>query len=604
MPYSLSGRLYARLCTSRTCNQPVSNTTVRFYRPSPNDNVSDQVEAPAKSTYAVLDERAVDAKAGALLAEATTDAEGRYEVTFGDDADYDGGPVQVDVRIARVPGAERQNDRGPVQVSLTTFRPEWNDNRAAEWSHRISHRLWCHILSLFDVWVICGRVVNDADGTGIGNLTVRAHDRDWLQDDPLGEDVTADNGTFRIYYTSADFKPTVFSPLINTELTPGPDLYFDVETSGGVSLLDESPSAGRAEPRENVGHCYCETLRVETDPTPPYNAPYFTHVGYFDILTDIDASGLANKAKTGAGGPGFGFFGDTKLRGFCPKTSGGQPLFYRFLYVDPDTSAETPLTGAGLLRPVVVGSKLVWWDADSDGTFGWTLQDIVVAGSGATPPLAAGGSGPISSHVIEPDASGWVAVDQDALDNGFYGPLAWMRTAAIVPGGAAPEDGAGNAVSSPQNGKPVTVIFETTTDPSDPGATVRQTDTVTLHVNNWAEVRELDLAEFGSGGAGGCTGLTTQVSVEYTVDHELLHSWSLGMGSAATASGWSAPALPSGTGPRGAHGTEVVTQDGGGTAFASWPPCSYTVSLTSRRMLTTGETNDSANTVPRTFCKT
>lgn len=609
MLYQLHGRLQAYLCDD--CLQNLGGVTIRLYRLRPQQDAQALAAARPKTTFSLLDSDDVRAKAGSLLAETTADADGSFTLTLDEkEHDYDGGAFEVDVRLTEVPGADRQRDREAVQFTVTTLRPDWTEGERGlsyTWRHRLTARYWCYLIAQFDVWVLCGRVVSREGGTPVGNLTVRAFDRDWLQDDPLGEDVTDSDGRYRIYYTSADFKETPFSPALNVELVSGPDLYFEVLTQAGEMLLDEAPSEGRQPPRENVGHCYCETLVVDTEPVPPYLEPYFTHVGNFDILYDIDPSGLANKAKTGAGGAGYGFFGNVKLKGYCPKTDDGtgQPLYYRFLYVDPATSAEEVVTGS-LITPVVVGSKLVWWDVDGDGTFGWTLQDIVVAGSGATPPLSPGGSGPISSHVIVPDATtGWIAVDPDALDSGFYGPLVRLRTDQVVPGGAAPGSGAGTAPADPKDGRLLTLIFETTTNPSDPAATVRQSDTVTLLVNNWTEVRELDLQEFQAGGSGGCTELTTQVTILYTADHQRLASWSLGMSSAASAAGWTAPSLPAGTGPRGAAGTEVVTQDGAATpvAFADWPACSYVVRLTTRRMLTDGENDDDANTIQRTFCK-
>jgi hypothetical protein len=140
----------------------------------------------------------------------------------------------------------------------------------------------------------------------------------------------------------------------------------------------------------------------------------------------------------------------------------------------------------------------------------------------------------------------------------------------------------------------VTLIFETTTDPSNPAATVRQSDAVDVRFNNWSEVRELDLAEFLSGGAGACTGLTATVTPKYTVNHEFVATWALSMSSAA--SPWSAPALPDGTSSVAATHPPINV--------SGWPPCSYTVSLSSRRALTDGETNDPANQTSRTFCKT
>jgi hypothetical protein len=285
------------------------------------------------------------------------------------------------------------------------------------------------------------------------------------------------------------------------------------------------------------------------------------------------------------------------LDGFCPKKKMGtnDPLFYRFLFVDPVTASEKAVTGE-FLRKVKVGSKLVWWDPDNDGVFGWTTQSIQVAGSGATTPVS-GGTGPVPDHIIEPDGNGWIAVDQDALDNGFYGSLIQLKTEKIVPGGGAPGSGAGSAPADPKNGAMVTLIFETTTDPTNPALTVRQTFTVTLLINNWAEVRELDLQEFQSGSAGACTGLTTGLTILYTVDHELIDEWNVSMSSAA--SGWSQPAgLPQGSAPRGGFGTHPTIN------IASWPPCSYTVHLGARRALTDGENNDSWTSKPVTFCKT
>jgi hypothetical protein len=223
-----------------------------------------------------------------------------------------------------------------------------------------------------------------------------------------------------------------------------------------------------------------------------------------------------------------------------------------------------------------------------------TFQDIVVAGSGATPPLAPGGSGPVPTHVIEPDANGWIAVDQDALDGGFYGPLVRLDSTHLVPGGAAPGSGAGNVPADPKTGATVTLIFETSTDPSDPTETVRQSDTVDVRFNNWTEVREVYLQEFLGGGAGGCTGLTTTVTPRYTVNHEYVAAWSLSMTSAAAP--WAAPALPSGNASVAATHPAINV--------AAWPPCSYALWLSSRRALTDGEDNDDGDSSLVTFCKT
>lgn len=597
--YVFRGNLQALICSE--CRDSVGGAQILLYRHLDHQDVDELVVARSKHTYDVLSVDAAKEKASRLIAEATTDADGSFSFELGKGQGYDGGEFELDVRLTTVKGADSEKKHEAVQFTITSLRPDWKEDGnlmvAAPWQHTITSRYWCYLLARFDVWVICGRVVSIDSQTPLQGMTVRAFDRDWIQDDLLGQDVTNNSGVFHIYYTSGTFKKTPFSPFLNIEMTSGPDVYFEVEDSGGNLLLDESPAEGRNLGRENVGHCYCTTLEVG-EQAPPYESPWFTHVGNFHILWDIDSTtGRTRWSKNGAGGTDWGFHSHTKLEGYCPKVKMGtnDPMYYRFLFMDPVTSTETAVTGE-YLRKVKVGSKLVWWDPDNDSVFGWTTQSIHVAGSGATVPVS-GGTGPVPDHIIVPDGNGWIAVDQDALDNGFYGSLIRLRTEKIVSGGGAPGSGAGIGPADPRNGAMVTLIFETTTDPTNPALTVRQMFTVTLLINNWAEVRELDLQEFQSGFSGSCTGLTTGLTILYTIDHEIIDEWKVSMASAA--SGWSQPpGLPQGSAPRGGFGSHPTLD------ITAWPACSYTVRLSSRRALTDGENNDDWDTLPVTFCKT
>ena len=234
-----------------------------------------------------------------------------------------------------------------------------------------------------------------------------------------------------------------FSPAINLELIGGPDLFFRVDTTGGVELLSENRSRGRDGDRENAGHCFCVDLCIEEEVPPLFENPQFTHIGDFNITADIDPiTGLTNKAKAGHGGPGFGFLGHIKLKGYCPKTLPGDPsavMFYRFLYIDPVSSAEQAVTG-NKVAEAVVGARIVNWDQFGTGIQP-TYQDIIIKNTASpnapdsmpTPPAVPPGTpwGPVPPHVLTPDAQGWIRVDQFAMDGGFYGPLVRLSTATI-----------------------------------------------------------------------------------------------------------------------------------------------------------------------------
>jgi hypothetical protein len=330
-------------------------------------------------------------------------------------------------------------------------------------------------------------------------------------------------------------------------------------------------------------------------------------VGHFHIYGDIDStSGLTNKAKFGHGGPDYGFFHCLELRGFCPAyspTSPGVRMRYRFLYERGGT--RTALTGA-LLCPVIVGNRTIWWDVNGTG-LEETFQEIQIAGSGATPdPTPTPGVGPgvpwgpPPPHVIVPDADGWITVDQDALGASFNGPLIGFNTNTPFPhGNPAPGVQAGTQVpgANLKNGVDVAIIFEATRlgGPTSPPDYTNQLDRI--HINNWNEVRLLDLLQFHTGGGTPCSPLSTDLDIEYTADHELMLKWSIGI---ITAASIPALTLPNGAGTR---------SGGANTAFgthhediSSWPTCSYTVRLVTQRALTTGLVDDDANDTRKTFC--
>ena len=592
------GRLCGYICPD--CPEPLEQVKVRLYRLRKDQDATALAVANPKETLAVLQDEDIEAKAESLLAEVETDAEGRFSFELGERQGYGGEAFEVDLYCGTVPRRiPKRNPPKPRQLSLTTVQPRWRqreDTFLAVWDYCVPQRIWCYFRGLFGSWTICGKVVTcDQPVTPVGNVKVSAFDADWLQDDALGSAMTDAAGKFRIDYSSDDFQKTPFSPFLNLELTGGPDVYFRVETSGGVVLLDEPQSRGRKPDREDRGPCFCVTLCVDVKQQPPFDNPLFTHVGDFHIYGDINAAtGLTNNAVLGHGGPGYGFFGAPKLRGYCPKQFSGQPARYRFLYEDLAAPGLQPITGA-LVSPVLVGARLILWDTFGTG-LSWTFQSVYIQGAGATPdptptpavpPGTAWGAPP--AHIVEPDADGWIAVDQNALDGGFYGPLVGFNTTQVLPAVQAPGNGAGNAVASPKNGVNLRIVYEAG-PVTGPAAFTNSLDRI--HINNWVDVMLLDIQELSGPGLA-CSKITNAINIQYTVDHELTAAWSVGISSEANPP---LPPLPQGAAPRGGFGTQFVD-------VSAWKSCAYIVTLGTRRRLTDGEDDDSGRSTQKVFCK-
>jgi hypothetical protein len=619
MNFEFRGKLCGWLCED--CSETLSGLTVRLYRNRADQAVTGLATADPKTTLRLLSDDEVRAKAKSLISETVTLADGTFRFELGEAEKYQGDAFEVDVYCATVPHRKPSRVVPPaLQFSITTLQPMWkvSDGYArAYWEYCVPWRFWCDIRSKFGAWTIWGQVAvcGRSQQTPVAGVLVKAFDVDWTQDDPLGSAVTDSSGHFRIDYLAIDFQRTPF-PGLNIELFGGPDLYFRVEGAGGGTLLAEPRSRGRDSDRANVGPCFCASLCV--DQPAILDHAWFTHVGDFDVSSDFDS--MTGKTRWAApvgmadahGGPNFGFYDGNNGRGItlvgdCPTLypGGGQPMRYRFLYIHPSNpGVPVPITGARL-SAVIVGTRPVQWNFGAGLVE--TFQSIVVAPTGGgvnppplpVPPTTAPWT-PVPPAIITPDPNGWVIVDPLVTNGALSGPLMQFISATAVPGGNATSagDSAGNAPSDPKNGTAIAIVFEA--EPVS-GATI-SAPTLTnslakILINNWTDVGLLDFPQFDTPGATCCTPLTSDLDIKYTVDHELLGSWSIGISSCASGSGWSPtpPPFPAGVGARGAHGTDS-------RAIDSWPGCSYMVTLNTVRSVTDGTQDAPGETRYLTFC--
>jgi len=234
------------------------------------------------------------------------------------------------------------------------------------------------------------------------------------------------------------------------------------------------------------------------------------------------------------------------------------------------------------------------------------------APSDPAPPLLGGAWYP-PIHYITPDANGWIPVD-DTLIAGCVTVFLGFDTTqpGVAPGSpplTAPPIGtpggapAGTAVSTADQGvgTNLSIIFQATR------VTVTTVDNsnslCVIHVNNWSEVNNLWFLEFDTPGTGCCTPIVSELSVEFTVDHEEMSagSWSLAITNCSgSAPGNITPPNPTAgvtftAGGRGASGT--IVED-----TSTWSDCSYTVTLTTQPGLTTGLDDREPIENQLTFC--
>jgi hypothetical protein len=356
----IRGYLYGSLCSSPRIWDRIRDARIIATQSNQNvatvDSLARNLDRQPRQVVEILDPEAVaDLPSDAMRA--TTDAEGRFEFKLSEE--YKGDLLDLVAIVDRVPTPTLDQDVAKlpreIHISLGTVRPIQFDTH---WNliSVIPMPLWCHIRALADMWVIVGRVETSNGAQGIGNVTVRAFDRDIVQDDQLGTDTTSSTGLFRIDYPGSNFRQgTIF----DVELIGGPDVYFEVEDSDGNLILDEPASRGRSVDRRDRSHCFCVHLRSEIEAPPDEAIPgVWTGIGTAFTIPDTSSLNSFN-AEGYAGAAEYGLTSVIRGTGSAPRISNGNNVEYRFLVSDATTSnGVAPPAPASFSRIVGTGTDV------------------------------------------------------------------------------------------------------------------------------------------------------------------------------------------------------------------------------------------------------
>ena len=620
MRYSFFGHLCGTLCSD--CQEDLANVTLRLYRPEGReDQILSRATANPKRTHRILDPKDVKKKSDRLLAEADLDSEGRFEVSLGEEVDYDGEAFEVDVYLESVPGMPEGADAEPVQVSITTLQPQWRKGEEGArfgWEYCIPARFWCQVRERFGVWTICGDVTLCETEEPIKGLTVIAFDRDWVQDDELGSATTDQHGRFRIDYLRQDFEPGTF---IDVELVGGPDLYFRVETPAGQALLDEDPSEGRTSSRENAGPCFCVDLCIDREkeppPTPPEAYPAFTHVGGYDFQTDIDStpSGTGETVSQGRA-----FYRTLRLNGVMAKRSlNGNPLEYKFQHRELGASTWTDVAPSQIRKTKIGVLEKVDTSVSPPDV---VTQDYIVGGTPASDEVAASFNGnwiqvPQESDLLGPNGSFVPNHNQIQLDSRTLATFTPAVDLTSIEAGDSAEAPSGVSLVQNKHFQLRMLIREQGAGGSGTPAGflqniavnnrlydyVRHPNWMGQTVNDGLAVAMVNLRELGS---SGCEGIQDSLNVEFTAAHPNLGNVSIRIeGPGGPYSTTPTPSDPNvnGSADENLHGSVDFQTISGGTQVEDLENCSYIVTLSVGVLLTNGDGTPSNRNDQIAFCK-
>ena len=228
MNYLIKGNLSVWLC--KECKDPLAGITINVYRNFRKIKPVQVSEKRSKDKFKIISGR--ELLRMNKLGEGNTDAAGNFSIELS--PEYQGGIVELTVRCDTVPGLNFKDEQWqPVEFTLATFDPAWspgNDCFQAYIENTISCKFWCHVLSLFNVKVICGKIVSSQNPSiPVAGAEITAFNSKWIANNTLGAAVTNSHGYFNIYCSGGYPAIHNSNQMNNPQLS---EVSFDVKSWG------------------------------------------------------------------------------------------------------------------------------------------------------------------------------------------------------------------------------------------------------------------------------------------------------------------------------------------------------------------------------------
>ncbi|WP_209403013.1 hypothetical protein [Pseudozobellia sp. WGM2] len=262
MGYIIKGTVNASLFPD--IRENVSDALVLIYL---DDDLAENRHSSKKEARQLTKKEIID-KQDLCIGQAKTNGNGNFEIKLFEA--YDNQRITIDIKLSQAPYQKSINRKKEIQYTLIKLNPVWRpdgQNFSYSYNHTFPFKNWCQIRALFDAWTICGSLkITGATNTKLFGFKIVVMDVDWIKDDLIGTAITDEKGYFRVDYTSADFKKTFLSPILNIETPistiPGPGIYFKVLSPEGKIIYQEDSVQGHTDERKNIPRCYFVKLNV------------------------------------------------------------------------------------------------------------------------------------------------------------------------------------------------------------------------------------------------------------------------------------------------------------------------------------------------------
>jgi hypothetical protein len=592
--YRLSGHFAGRICEE--CLAHFADVKVMVYR-SVESECPD--EPRVAKDFQQLSAQDVENMRNRLLTEGRTNSVGMAQLVIDPaKTPYQGECIEVVVVFERLVGSDKQLE-SPEYFRVARYRPRWDETAIGQTSSAefiVPSRYWCAYLQKHKVWAICGRVtLCQKPNSPIGGVTVQAFDVDWIEDDALGSAVTDASGWFLIYYDRTKFTHTPLSPFLNFEWIGGPDVYFKIEgvdTAGNpLVLLSEPRSRGRQPDRENVGHCFCVALCVETFIQDPTQVPMWTHIGAYQIPDAVNLHDFRTEGYTSHAKGNLAFFSNLEFIGQTGKATATKQRRYRFLYAKW-SGATMPTPTNPVTKEMIAATQV--------GVIIKSLSPLELEPVWVNNPVAA------RNHEPDP-VTGWIEVENDPNFTPVSNKLITLISTKLAPdavyGNPSPNPSAGTVapLDTAREIHKYALRYQVEENTGAGWVSVHDQTMEALVMNNANILLWLELDEFLAPSADLCRPITHTVTAKYTVDHPHLDWYQITIERQGTP-------MATPVGPIG-HAGSLTFRGGNGSAATNvsdatvWKPCSYLVMLSAHRRVTNGYSQPSIEWVYRTFCK-